>query len=85
MNVCKCEAASPCACRLSGPAHGGFDKKWNQQFLLQQRDPGASPREGPIVLHFHDKAAIWRTEGSATGSPPEQRQTPIHICIEVVI
>lgn len=85
MNACTCEAASVCVPAGCLVAYGGFDKKWNQQFLLQQRDPGVSLREGPIVQHFHHNAAIWGTEGSATGSLPEQRQTPIHICIEVVI
>lgn len=85
MNVCKCEPA--CACVPTGclVACGGFDKKWNQQFLFQKRDLGASPREGVIVQHFHHNTTIWGTEGAATGSLPEQRQTPIHICIEVVI
>lgn len=80
------EAACMCVCayRLLG-AYGGFDKKWNQQFLFQQQDPADSPREGSIVQNFHHNTAIWRTEGSATGSLPEQRQTAIHICIEVVI
>lgn len=90
MIVCNCEhdcvrlCVCVYACRLS-QHYGGFDKKWNQQFNFQQRDPEASPRKGAIVQHFHHNAAIWGTEGSATGSLPEQRQTPIHICIEVVI
>lgn len=41
--------------------------------------------EGVIVQQFQHNATIWRTEGSVTGSLPQQRQTPIHICIEVVI
>lgn len=90
--ACKviCVFISECVCVCLQAARlpvggGGVDKKWNQQFLFQQQVLGASPREGSIVQTFPHNAAIWRTEGSATGSLPEQRQTAIHICIEVVI
>lgn len=35
---------------------GGFEKKWNQEFLSEQQDLGASLREGVIVQHFHHNA-----------------------------
>lgn len=35
---------------------GGGWKKWNQEFLSEQQDPGAALREGVIVQHFHHNA-----------------------------
>lgn len=62
-------------------------KSETKSFSCSSETRGLHRGRGGVWLSsiFTTMLAIWRTEGSATGSLPEQRQTQIHICIEVVI
>lgn len=80
MCVCVCV---PAGCLVAYT--GDLIESETNSFSSSGETRGFLPWRGSIVQHFHHNAAVWGAEGSAAGSPPEQRQTPHHICIEVVI